>query len=71
VLTQIPYLIGMAGSGWLAELGMAKLTGTQNGIHLSTTLLLAGIAGAIIFILGYFIPTIRRTDNNAVNQEAK
>ena len=70
LLTQIPYLIGMAGSGWLAELGMAKLTGTQNGIHLSMTLLLAGIAGAIIFILGYFTPAIRRTDNNAVNQEA-
>ncbi len=62
LLTQIPYLIGMASSGWLAELGMAKITGTQNGIHLSMTLLFAGIAGSIIFLLGYFTPSIRHAD---------
>lgn len=62
LLTQIPYLLGVASSGWLAELGMAKLTGTQNGIHLSTTLLFAGIAGAIIFIIAYFAPSIRHME---------
>jgi hypothetical protein len=41
---------------------MAKVTGTQNGIHLSMTLLFAGIAGSIIFLLGYFTPSIRHTD---------
>ncbi|HUM27144.1 MAG TPA: hypothetical protein PKN81_13005, partial [Anaerolineales bacterium] len=59
LLTQIPYLIGMAGSGWLAELGIARFTGTQNGIHLSTTLVLAGLAGSAVFIIGYFAPPIR------------
>ena len=62
LLTQIPYLIGMASSGWLAELGIARFTGTQNGIHLSMTLLLAGIAGSVIFLLGYFTPSIRNVD---------
>ncbi len=62
LLTQIPYLIGVASSGWLAEFGMAKITGTQNGIHLSMMLLLAGILGTIIFLAGYFIPAIRRAD---------
>ncbi|HMX76044.1 MAG TPA: MFS transporter [Anaerolineales bacterium] len=59
LLTQIPYLIGMAGSGWFAELGIARFTGTQNGIHLSTTLVLAGLAGSAVFIIGYFVPPIR------------
>lgn len=62
LLTQIPYLLGMASSGWLAELGIARFTGTQNGIHLSVTLLLAGIAGAMIFLLGYFTPSIQHAD---------
>jgi MFS transporter, DHA3 family, macrolide efflux protein len=59
LLTQIPYLIGVASSGWLADMGMSHFTGTQNGIHLSVTLLLAGILGSFIFITGSFHPAIR------------
>lgn len=62
LLTQIPYLIGVAMSGWLAEVGISKFTGTQNGIHLSVTLVLAGIFGAFIFFAGSFHPVIRRAE---------
>jgi MFS family permease len=62
LLTQIPYLIGVASSGWLAESVISKIIGAQNGIHLSTTLLLAGIIGSVIFIVGYFFPVIRYAD---------
>jgi hypothetical protein len=62
LLTQIPYLTGVAASGWLAEFGMSRITGTQNGIHLSATLLTAGILGALIFLAGSFHPAIRHAE---------
>ena len=62
LLTQIPYLLGVIGSGWLAEAGISKLTGTQNGIHLSMTLVFAGVFGAAIFLSGYFYSPIRAID---------
>lgn len=62
LLTQIPYLIGVASSGWLAEFGMSQITGTQNGIHLSFTVLVAGVLGAIIFFGGAFHPDIRQAE---------
>ncbi len=68
LLTQIPYLIGVASSGWLAESVISKITGTQNGIHLSTTLLLAGVFGSITFLIGYFFPAIRYADKHKENQ---
>ncbi len=63
LLTQIPYLLGVASSGWLAESGMSRFFGTQNGIHLSMTLLLAGACGTIIFLAGYLFPSIRHVEN--------
>ncbi|MBI3168057.1 MAG: MFS transporter [Chloroflexi bacterium] len=62
LLTQIPYLIGVASSGWLAEFGIARLAGTQNGIHLSVTVLIAGILGTFIFLAGSFHPAIRHAE---------
>ena len=62
LLTQLPYLIGVAASGWLAEFGMANITGSQNGIHLSSTLLVAGVLGTLIFLAGSFHPVIRTAE---------
>jgi DHA3 family macrolide efflux protein-like MFS transporter len=62
LLTQIPYLLGVASSGWLAESVITKIVGAQNGIHLSMTVLLAGIIGSIIFLVGYITPAIHRVD---------
>jgi MFS family permease len=62
-LTQLPYLAGVACSGWLAEAGMSQLTGAQDGIHISTTLLAAGIGGALIFLGGGLFPAIRRVES--------
>jgi MFS transporter, DHA3 family, macrolide efflux protein len=62
LLTQIPYLIGVGASGWLAEFGMAKLVGTENGLHLSVMLVFAGIFGAVIFLSGYAVPSIRHAE---------
>jgi hypothetical protein len=62
LLTQIPYLIGVASSGWLAEFGMAGITGTQNGVHLSATVLTAGISGALIFLAWSFHPAIHKAE---------
>ena len=61
-LTQIPYLAGVASSGWLAEFGMASLTGSQNGVHLSATVFAAGIVGALIFLAGSFHPAMQQTE---------
>ncbi len=62
LLTQIPYLIGVGCSGWLADSVASKFFGSQNGIHLSMTLLAAGIIGAFIFVGGYLSPVIRRVE---------
>jgi MFS family permease len=62
LLTQIPYLIGVGASGWLAEFGMAKLVGTESGLHLSMMLVFAGIFGAVIFLSGYAVPSIRHAE---------
>ena len=62
LLTQIPYLIGVASSGWLAEFGMSKLTGTDSGVHLSVTVLTAGVLGVFIFLAGSFHPAVRHAE---------
>lgn len=62
LLTQIPYLIGVGASGWLAEFGMTKIVGAEGSLHLSATLVMAGILGAIVFLVGYAFPAIRHAD---------
>lgn len=62
LLTQIPYLIGVGSSGWLAEYGMARFVGNEGGLHLSVSLVAAGIFGAVIFLSGYAFPSIRYAD---------
>lgn len=66
LLTQIPYLIGVGVSGWLAELGMSKLVGVEGGIHLSVSLVVTGIFGAAIFLSGYAFPSIRHAEREEV-----
>jgi MFS transporter, DHA3 family, macrolide efflux protein len=66
LLTQIPYLIGVGASGWLAEFGMSKLVGVEGGIHLSVSLVVAGIFGAAIFLSGYAFPSIRHAEREEV-----
>lgn len=63
LLTQIPYLVGVGASGWLAEYGMTKIVGTEGSLHLSVTLMMVGILGAIIFLAGYAFPALRRADD--------
>jgi MFS family permease len=66
LLTQIPYLIGVGASGWLAEYGMARFVGSEGGIHLSVSLVVAGIFGAVIFLSGYAFPSIRYVEREEI-----
>lgn len=62
LLTQLPYLAGVALSGWIAEAGISNFVGAENGVHLSTTVLIAGLLGAFVFLAGSFHPAIRRAE---------
>ena len=72
LMAQIPYLLGVLASGLLAEKIMTPLLqknvsierwfGSGNGAGISFLLILAGISGAIIFLLGYVFRNIREID---------
>jgi hypothetical protein len=66
LLTQVPYLIGVGASGWLAEFGVAKFVGSEGGLHLSVSLVVAGILGAVIFLSGYAFPSIRNAEREEI-----
>jgi len=51
LLVQIPYLIGILISGYLAEAGT-----------ISITLIFAGIAGTIVFLMGYVFHAVREAE---------
>jgi len=58
LLVQIPYLIGILISGYLAEAGT-----------ISITLIFAGIAGTIVFLMGYVFHHIRDAESLLVDHE--
>jgi len=53
LLVQIPYLIGILISGYLAEAGT-----------ISITLIFAGIAGTIVFLMGYVFHAVREAETS-------
>ena len=73
LMAQIPYLLGVLVSGLLAEKVMKPLLqqntsithwfGNESGAGMSFLLVLAGLSGAIIFLLGYVFRNIREVDS--------
>jgi len=73
LMAQIPYLFGVLVSGLLAEKVMTPLLqkdtpiarwfGSESGAGMSILLVLAGISGAIIFLLGFVFRNIREIDS--------
>lgn len=73
LMAQIPYLLGVLASGFLAEKIMTPLLrkdslfanwlGNESGAGISLLMILAGMAGAIIFLLGYVFRNIREVDS--------
>jgi hypothetical protein len=51
MLVQIPYLFGILTAGYLAE-----------AISISGVLIFAGIAGAVVFLLGYVFRNTREAE---------
>jgi energy-converting hydrogenase Eha subunit C len=51
MLVQIPYLFGILAAGYLAE-----------AISISGVLTFAGIAGTVVFLLGYVLRIIREAE---------
>jgi hypothetical protein len=51
LLVQTPYLFGILLAGYLAEAS-----------QISNVLILAGIAGALVFLLGYFFSGVRNAE---------
>jgi MFS family permease len=56
LLVQVPFLIGTAASGWLAD----YLPFENN---YSTLLVIAGILGAAAFLIGFLVPSLRDAEN--------
>ena len=72
LMAQIPYSLGTFASGLLAEKVMrpllqgdsflARWLGNGSGMGMSVLLVLAGLSGAITFLLGYVFRNIREID---------
>jgi MFS family permease len=72
-ITQVPYLLGVLASGLLAEKVMRPLLqqdtsiahwfGGASGAGMSLLMILAGISGAVIFLLGFIFRNIREIDS--------
>jgi MFS transporter, DHA3 family, macrolide efflux protein len=52
LLVQFPYLSGILAAGWLAE-----------GFAIPLVLIVAGTAGALAFLLGYVVPSVREAES--------
>lgn len=67
-VSQIPYLIGIAASGWLADLGLfADVFGNKYSFVFIT----AGVCAAIAYVFGFFVPSLINaeqlmSDNNSL-----
>jgi MFS transporter, DHA3 family, macrolide efflux protein len=55
LLVQVPYLFGILAAGYLAE-----------GFAIPLVLIVTGMAGALVFLLGYAIPSVRDADEIAL-----
>jgi MFS family permease len=74
LLTQIPYLLGTLASGFLAEYVVQPITqsqpalqaffGKNSGAGISMLVILAGLGGAVVFLVGCRIPAIRDVETS-------
>jgi MFS family permease len=65
-LTQIPYLLGIAAAGPIAEFGLKPAAGPGGAgpaAGIAVSIICAALAGGAVFLAGYAFPFLRKADD--------